>query len=143
MTFRPYSVLTSSAIEDKRPNNTGASILKGTPVRINNLGELDFIDVSIESQATGIAGIAKETIINGASGSFLSNGKIEDITTTANFGDLLYVDKTGNLTNIKPSIGSNGFVSGDFVLSVGVVAKNINNASLKDLIINVDLIGQL
>lgn len=144
MTFRPYNLLTASGVTDTRPNNTGVQIPKGTPVRINNsTGELDFINVSVESQVKAVAGVAAESISNGASGDFASSGKVTNITTSANFGDTVYISKTGGLTNIDPSIGVDGFISGDFVIAIGVIAKNIDNPSLKDLIINVENRGQL
>lgn len=143
MSFRPYDKLKASGIEDSRPNNTGTSIPKGTPVRINTSGELDFIDVTNENEILNIAGVATQTIPNGSNGFFSSSGKIEDITTTADFGDFVFVSKSGNITNTKPSIGIGGFVSGDFIVSVGVVAKNQSNPVLKDLLINIDIQGQL
>lgn len=143
MTYRPYSLLTASGISDTRPNNSGVTISKATPVRINTFGELDFINVAIEAQALSVAGCAAEDIPNTTSGVMVTSGKVSDITTSATFGDLMYIDKTGNLTNIKPSIGVNSFVSGDFVVSIGVIAKNPGNPILKDLIIMVDVIGQL
>lgn len=143
MTFRPYDQLTSSGLSDSRANDTGVQIDKGTPVRINSAGTLDFVNVAVEDEALNATGVASASIPNGSSGEFLSSGKIEDITTTADFGDLLFIDKTGSLTNTKPTLGENGFVSGDFVVAVGVVAKNQSNPLLKDLIINIDIQGQL
>ena len=143
MTYRPYNTFTASGVSDNRPNNTGVTINKGTPVRINASGELDFIDVSIESQASGAAGVVSQNILDGASGPVITSGKVSDITTSAAFGDLMYIDKTGILTNIKPSIGVNSFISGDFVVSIGVIAKNADNPINKDLVIMVDIVGQL
>lgn len=143
MSFRPYNQLTASGVSDERTNNTGVSISKGTPVKINNAGELDFINVTVEADSLAIAGVVAGTIGNGAQGTFLNSGKIEDLTTLANFGDTLYVSKAGALTNIKPSIGVDGFIAGDFVISIGVVAKNESNPTLKDLILNIDVVGQL
>lgn len=143
VTYRPYNALTASGVSDSRPNNTGVSINKGTPVRMNSSGELDFIDVSIEAQALSVSGVAAESIPDGSSGVMITSGKVSNITTSAVFGDFMYIDKTGNLTNIKPSIGVNSFVSGDFVVSVGVIAKNSDNPSNKDLVIIIDVIGQL
>jgi len=99
--------------------------------------------VSIESQASGAAGVVSQNILDGASGPVITSGKVSDITTSAAFGDLMYIDKTGILTNIKPSIGVNSFVSGDFVVSIGVIAKNADNPINKDLVIMVDIVGQL
>lgn len=143
MSFRPYNQLTASAITDSRTNNTGVSISKGTPVRINSTGELDFVNVSVENQILNVAGVSSQTIPNGNAGAFLSSGKVEDVTTTATFGDLVYISKTGTLTEVKPSIGVAGFLAGDFVVSLGVIAKNETNPLLKDLIINIERKGQL
>ncbi len=143
MTFRPYDQLTASGVSDTRTNNSGVTFNKGTPVRINSNGELDFINVSVEAEALAVAGVVSETILDGNPGTFLNSGKIEDVTTSANFGDTLYISKSGALTDTKPSIGVGGFVASDFVISIGVVAKNESNPSLKDLVLNVDVIGQL
>lgn len=143
MTYRPYTLLTASGVSDSRPNNTGVTIPKGTPVRMNSSGELDFVDVSIESQALSVAGVVSADVPNATSGPIITSGKVADITTSAAFGDLMFIDKTGNLTNIKPSMGVNGFTTGDFVISIGVVAKNLDNPSLKDLILMVNIVGQL
>lgn len=143
MTFRPYQELKSVGVEDTRPNNTGVTISKATPIRINGSGELDFVNVSVESEAVNVAGVAGENIGDGSTGDFVSNGKITNISTSANFGDTLYVSKSGGLTATKPSIGVNGFVAGDFVIAVGVIAKNQSNPSNKDLVLNIDIVGQL
>jgi len=123
-------------------NNTGSTITKGTPVRINSLGEMDTIDLSIEDEALAVVGVLSEDTVDGASGSIVTAGKIEDVTTTATFDDLMYVSKTGTLDNTKPDIGTAGFTDGDFVIAAGVIVKNENNGSLKDIIVNLQLIGQ-
>jgi len=143
MTFRPYDKLTASGVQDDRSNNTGVMIPRITPVRINSSGELDFIDVSVEFEALAISGVTSENILNGSTGTYLNYGKIENITTSAPLGDTVYVSKSGGLTNSQPSDGIDSFISGDFVISVGVIAKNELNPLLKDLIINIDVIGQL
>lgn len=143
MSFRPYSALTSSGVLDGRSNNTGVSINKGVPVRINSSGELAFVNVSVENEILNIAGVSAETILDGSKGDIISSGKIEDITTSYALGDVLYISKTGGLTNAKPSIGTEGFVAGDFVILIGVVAKNESNPALKDLIVFIQRVGQL
>lgn len=143
MSFRPYNQLAATSIADKRTNNTGTSIPAGTPVRINASGELDFVDVSVEAQALSIVGVASQSIPNNGNGNFSNSGKIENINSLADFGDIIYVSKSGTLTNSKPSVGVSGFQSGDFIISVGVIAKNEENPSLKDLVINVNIVGQL
>ena len=143
MTYRPYTSLTSSGVQDSRKNDSGSIIAKGTPIRIDSSGTLSTIDVSIEAEALGIIGAASENIVDGGSGLVVNSGKIEDISTTANLGDLLYISKTGDLTSIKPSIGVNGFLAGDFVVMVGVIAKNEVTPALKDLVTSISIVGQL
>jgi hypothetical protein len=143
MTYRPYTALTTSGISDLRINASGSTITKGTPVRISSGGDVDFVNVSVEAQALAVAGIAAADIPDMSSGAIITNGKVDNITTSAVFGDFMYVDKAGLLTNVKPSIGINSFVAGDFVISVGVIAKNSSNPVNKDLVISVDIIGQL
>lgn len=129
----------SSTIE----NNTGSTIIKATPVRLNSFGDVETIDVAVEDEALAVIGITSEDIGDGASGTIVTAGKVVDITTTATFDDLMYVSKSGTLTNVKPDIGVSGFVAGDFVVAVGVIAKNESNPVNKDLIVNVQIIGQL
>ena len=68
---------------------------------------------------------------------------MKGLVTTATFGDIMYVAKDGSLTNIKPTDGEDGFVSGDFVIKVGVIVKDSNNPSQKNLIVNIQVMGQL
>ena len=143
MPYIPPNAITTSGVQDSRPNNTGLTINKATPVTINSNGELADVDVSTESSALSVVGLAEGNIPDGSSGNFISSGKLIDVTTSANLGDVLYIDKLGGLTNVKPSLGVGGFITGDFVISVGVLAKNIDNASLKDLVLNIQIIGQL
>lgn len=143
MTFRPYNTLTAIGVSDRRTNNTGVTINKAYPTRINSSGELDFVNPAIELNSISAIAVAKENIADGAVGEVVTGGKIADITTSANLGDVVYVSKTGSLTNQKPSIGVDSFVAGDMVIQVGVIAKNEDNAALKDLIVNIDIVGQL
>lgn len=143
MTFRPYSALQSSGVSDERTNNTGVTINKGTPVRINSSGELGFVNVAVENEVLNIIGVASQSILDGSSGTAVGSGKIEDITTGFALGDTVWLSKSGGLTNIKPSIGINGFVTGDIVVFIGVIAKNESNPALKDLIVAIERQGQL
>lgn len=133
---------TSRSVSRAATNNTGVTINKATPVRLTPTG-LANIDVSDEASANAIAGLMKANIANGDSGDVLNSGVIEDVTTSASIGDIMYVSKSGGLTNIKPSDGVNSFVTGDWVIRVGVVAKNNDNPSLKDILINLQIIGVL
>lgn len=133
----------SKSVEMQITNTTGSTLLKFTPVYIASDGTYQKINVSIEAQALSCVGVISEDINNGGTGNLAYNGTIEDVTTAADFGDILFVDKTGGITNVRPSIGLGGFVEGDFVVQIGVIAKNPENPTLKDLIMNVQVIGQL
>lgn len=143
MTFRPYNSLKSTGIELSYTNNSGSTINKGTPVKVKTTGGVDFINVSVEADAFGVAGVASTNATNGTSLGVVKDGRIENITTSFAVGDTVYIAKTGFLTNIKPSVGVDSFVAGDFVVRIGVIAKNEVNQALKDLILDVTLVGQL
>lgn len=123
-------------------NNTGNPLTSLTPVVVDTSGEAGTIDVSSENLSTSIIGLVENTITNGNYGNVITNGCIKNISTTATFG-VVYISKTGTLTNTKPSIGVEGFVAGDFVIGIGVISKNVTNPLQKDIIINVQVVGQL
>lgn len=123
-------------------NQTGFNILKGTPVRVTSTG-IAKIDPSTESNIDGLAGVVKDDIANGFQGEIISAGLIENITTSYSPGDIIYIAKDGSLTNSKPQIGVAGFLESDFIVKIGVIAKNNDNPLLKDLIVTMQIIGQL
>ena len=144
MSYRPYSSLKSTGVSlGGYVNASGIDMDKATPVQQTLSGDIDFIDVSIEAEARRFFGLTVSSILNGGSGEITTTGKIENVSTSFAFGDSLYVSKTGFLTNIEPDIGVNGFVEGDWVLFVGVIAKNKDNPLLKDIILAPDLRGKL
>lgn len=123
-------------------NNTGSTILAYTPVRVNTSGDMDLIDVS-SPNAIGIIGLLAENTNDGDQGEIKSDRVVKNTSVAFNFGDILYVNKTGTLTNILPQVGIDDFVSGDFVIKVGVVSKNQDNPLNKDIIMEPDVIVQL
>lgn len=143
MTYRPYNTLKASGLEMKYQNGSGAVIGKATPVRKTASGQIDFIDVAIESEVLSLIGITSNDINPLANGSVITAGRIENVTTSAAFGDPIYLSKTGELTNTKPDIGVAGFVAGDFVVRLATVARNETNALQKDLVLEITLVGQL
>ena len=124
-------------------NNSGSSLNKGVPVRLDINGELMPIDPSIEAHVSAIAGIVSQSISDNQSGSIINSGRLEDFITSATIGSPLYLAKDGSITDVKPSIGVGGFVEGDFAVLLGIVAKNTVNPANKDLLIRIQLIGQL
>jgi len=145
MTYNPANVgvpAVARSAAKLATNNTGNTVYKATPARISISG-IESIDVSNEAEANAIAGIVRSDISDANEGEIVSAGLLENITTSAAIGDIMYVSKVGDLTNIKPSIGVNGFVSGDWIIRVGVIAKNSSNPVLKDLLVNIQIIGEL
>jgi len=133
----------TAAVKTSESNNSGGTLVKLTPVRIDTSGDMASIDISIEVEALGIAGILSGDTLDTDSGDIINSGRISNITTTAVLGDVLYISKTGGVTNIKPTIGVDGFVVDDFVIRLGIVAKNPSNPVNKDLLVNISIVGQL
>ena len=148
MTYNPNfsgsgTVPASQALRNTELNNTGSTLAQLTPVKITLDGNLGTIDVSVESDVHALAGIVDENIPNGASGNIITSGRVLNISTSAAFGMPLYLSKSGGVTDTIPDIGVGGFVAGDFVVSLGIVAKNAVSPSNKDLIVRILILGQL
>jgi hypothetical protein len=124
-------------------NGYGSDLVKGRLVSVNTSGYLVPTTVYDEVLVQAIVGMTNISIPNAATGSVVDNGRLEDISTSFSVGDAIYLNRDGNLTNIKPEIGVSGFVEGDFVIFLGVVIKNEFNASLKDIKLMISVIGQL
>lgn len=134
----PASGLTSTL------KNESGSIIPGmTPVRADTSGNMALMDVSSELACLAIVGVTVTDVENMTFGVVSLSGRLLDVTTTASFGDIMYVAKDGSLTNVKPSEGISGFNFGDFVVKVGTVVKNEANPLLKDLFLNISVVGQL
>ena len=116
---------------------------KGLIVSTNTSGQIEPVDVSDEASVLAIVGITAESIPSAATGNVVNGGRLEDVATGFSVGDALYVGSNGLLTNIKPTEGANGFVSGDFVIFVGVVVKNEFNPSDQDIQLMISVVGQL
>lgn len=145
MTYNPVArgvPAITRAVARIASNNTGNMVTKATPVRLTNTG-FASIDVSIEGEANAIAGLTKDNISDASQGEVISSGVLENISTSASIGDIMYVSKVGDLTNVKPSVGVSGFASGDWVIRVGAVAKNNDNPLQKDILVNIQIIGEL
>lgn len=150
MTYNPLWVTNNNiqAQQSKRTsrqalNNTASTILKATPVRINAAGNLSSVDPSNEAHIDGFAGLTVEDVAPYTSGEVISIGTITNISTSASFGDAIYLSKTGDLTTTKPSVGVAGFIEGDWAIKIGVIVKNEVNPTQKDLLVNIQFLGQL
>ena len=143
MSYRPYNTLKASGLEAKFQNSSGSPLPKGTPVRKTPSGSISFIDVSVEAEVLGLIGVTSAVIADGATGSVITAGRIENVVISATFGDPIYIAKDGSLTNLKPEIGVGGFVAGDFVVRIATVSKNETNPLQTDLVLEIMLVGQL
>lgn len=123
-------------------NATGSTIAKAMPVKITSTG-MDLVDVSVETDIDGFAGVTSTSIGNGLNGDIINSGLIQDVGYAFSPGDRVFVSTSGGVTNIKPDIGVNGFVAGDWIISLGVCAKNELNPLLIDLIVFIEIRGQL
>jgi len=124
-------------------NGTGVQLNKATVVAVDSNGSLIKVNPSIESQVSAIIGVTGEDILASASGSVVHTGRLENISTTFAIGSPIYLDKNGDLIDVKPEIGISGFSIGDFVVFVGVIVKNEFNPLWKDLKVMLSVVGQL
>lgn len=141
--FNQNSGGNSKATGSQFQNVSGSTLAVGTPVCVNASSQLILVDVSDEAAVKAIVGVAGDSIPNAASGQILDNGRLQNITTSFAVRSVLYIDKSGALTDQAPEIGTAGFTDGDFVVLVGVVVKNEFNPSNKDLKLMISVIGQL
>ena len=143
MTYNPKSRGSiPKSVERFNQNQTGSTIPKGTPVCVNSSG-LAMVDVSSEVSVDSFAGVLFEDAVNGQNGKVVSSGTIENITTSFSVGSMVYINKLGLLTNVKPSIGVNGFGEGDFVVKIGMIAGNSTDNTKKDLLVGIQIMGVL
>lgn len=143
MTYKPYDTIKASGISKGYLNGSGVSIPKGTPVRVKSDGNIDFVNVSVEAEVLAIIGCMNDVTANNISGGVVSSGSVENIGGSFNVSESIWLSKSGSLTNIRPEVGVGGFVSGDFVVRVGTIAKNNTFPLQKDLVLELTLVGQL
>lgn len=150
MTYRPYNVIIaqaasagSSNVEYQLENTEGSPISDLTPVCTSATGGFKLVDVSSETDALNIVGITKEPILNATVGAVVGFGRMLDVSLPFPLNSSLWVAKDGTITDLVPNTDENGFVAGDFVIRVGKIVKNQTDPLKKDIIINMQLIGQL
>jgi hypothetical protein len=149
MTYRPFTDIitaaasSSSSTRSLLVNNSGSTIPALTPVRLNSTGQLEAVNVGSDASALSIVGLTESAVADWTEGYVITSGKLTNIVTGFNFGDYIYVSKTGGLTSSYPIVGAGGFNAGDFVIRVGVIAKNDTNPLQKDIFVTMQIIGQL
>ena len=143
MSYIPISAIQALASTFGYNNASGISMPVTTPVRVRADGDVDYVNVSVEADVFAIVGVVSELTLPNAQAPVMTSGRLLNINTSFLFGDPVYINKAGDLTNIKPTIGVNSFISGDYVVRIGTISKNTENPLLKDLIISLNLVGQL
>ena len=140
---------TPKALSSTVDNQSFFTVTKGQPVRMDGSGEMQAIDITNDT-ALRLFGIATEEILNTGTGEIATHGRVEDVVITAILGDILYVKSDGTLigsseftSGDEPTIGEDGYLVGDHVLKVGIVAKNVANGAKKDIIVHIQTMGQL
>lgn len=144
--FRGSNGKTSArSAETGYTNGTVSTLSKGIVVSTNTSGNLVKTDVSSEALVKALVGLMSADLPAASSGMVINAGRLENVATSFAFGDPVWLNKTaGGLTNIKPDVGNgDGFVSGDFVVFIGVITKNEFNGSLKDIQLMLQVVGQL
>lgn len=125
-------------------SGSGSTITKGSPVSVNASGQIILVDVTSETSVGRIVGLAALDIPSAANGQVQGvTGRLEDITTSFAIGDTVWIAKDGSLMNTRPDYGVSGFTSGDFVVFVGVVVKNEFDIMKKDIMVMINVEGQL
>jgi hypothetical protein len=149
MSYRPYYYIISEAqaagatsLNTSLINGSASAVSALNPVTMNTNGDFQPIDVSSDDSLK-IVGVLLATTMPSAAGSIVCNGKIENVSVGLNFGDYVYVSKAGGITNNLPEEGLFGFVAGDWVIRLGVIAKNQLNPTLKDFLVSIQIIGKL
>lgn len=142
--FNPESIGTSEGlVTDYTNSSLITAIPQAQACSIDNTGKLAPLDVSSQSSWNNFVGYAYVRISASSGGPIIANGRLLNIATAFAIGTPLYIGKDSNPTNIVPSVGVNGFVSGDAAIFMGVLVKNQTNPSEKDIALFTQVIGIL
>jgi hypothetical protein len=144
MGYNPSSnkPLASQSVSQVTTNNTGSTIPICTPVMITSTG-MQTVDPTIEADMDAFAGLTRLSVSTGQPGEVVGSGIIEQCGLSYAPGTIVYISISGGVTNVKPSDGVGGFNEGDFIVRLGVVVQNATFPLLTDLIVAVQLMGQL
>lgn len=149
MTYSPYYFGPQGAGSSRQvvTDYTNASAITAIPkaqaCSVNGAGLLVPLNVSSDASWKAFVGYANIYIPTSTLGPVITNGRLQNFTTSYTAGTSLYIDKTGNPTNIIPSIGVNGFVAGDMVIFMGVIVANEANNAEFDISLFTQFIGVL
>lgn len=142
--FNPQGTGSAEAVVSNYTNASAINAIpQGQACSVDNAGLIEPLDVSSQASWSAFVGYANNRIPTSTLGPVIANGRLKNITISYSVGTALYIDTTGNPTNIVPSIGVNGFVSGDMVIFCGVIVQNEINPSEKDIVLFTQFIGIL
>lgn len=149
MSYNPtYSTTQSTGTSSGNVTNyENASAIDAIPqaraCSVDSSGLIAPIDLSDPASWKAFVGYANVRIPESTTGPIISNGRLKNITTALPVGTALYIDTNGDPTNIAPSVGVNGFVSGDACIFIGVLVANEVTPSEVDIALFTQLIGRL
>ncbi len=141
--FNPQTSTASAVVTDYRNASAITAIPQAQACSVNSSGLLVPLDVSSQASWQAFVGYANVRIPASAIGPIIANGRLQNITTALPVATALYIGTDGNPTNTVPSIGVNGFVSGDMVIFLGVLVPNESNPSEIDIALFTQLVGTL
>jgi len=142
--FNPESTGSAEALVTPYTNASAINpIPQAMACSVNSSGQLVPLDVSNQASFQAFVGYANVRIGTSASGPIIANGRLQNFTTSYTAGTPLYIGTDGNPTNIIPSAGVNGFVSGDACIFMGVVVVNETNPSEFDIALFTQVVGEL
>lgn len=141
--FNPHTSTASAVVTDYTNASAITAIPQAMAVSVNSSGLLAPLDVSSNASWNNFVGYAYVRIPTSSIGPVIANGRLQNITTILPVGTPLYVGTDGNPTNIVPSVGVNGFVSGDMVIFMGVLVPNELNNTEVDIALFTQFVGVL
>ena len=144
--FNPESTGSAESITTTYTNNSSSTAIpQAMAVAANSAGLLVPLDVTNEASVNNMVGYANVRIAASATGPVISTGRLKLYTNSNSYalGTPLYVGLDANPTNIVPSIGVNGFTSGDYIVFMGVLVPNEVNPSEFDISLFTQIVGAL
>jgi hypothetical protein len=146
ISFNPQGTGSAESLNSSYTNNSGITpIPQAMAVSINGSGFLVPTDVSSGASVNNFVGYAYIRIPVSSSGPVIANGRLKLYTNTNSYpiGTPLYIGTDGNPTNIVPSVGVNGFTSGDYCIFMGVLVPNETNPLEFDISLFTEIVAVL
>lgn len=146
VSFNPQSTGTSEGLLTTYTNASAiTAIPQAMACSVNSSGLIVPLDVSNQASWDNWVGYAQFRIPASALGGVISNGRLKLYTNTNSYplGTPLYIGIDANPTNIVPSVGVNGFLSGYAAIFMGVLVPNEANPSEFDISLFTQIVGVL